>query len=325
MANPKSTGTSGSVKPGLMRGKLSAFLICLAISGFLWLSHTLNRSYLYTLQVPVKFINLPANKTLLSDLPSELRVDIKTNGLKLFFVLLNRPFNTITVDFNSLKGDNKSQTYAISSGNINLQSSTKFNVDIKKISPDTLFFAAKKGMNKNVPVRAIIYANPDRGFTLSKPIINPAYITINGDSASLRSIDSISTVPLYLNQLNTNYAGKLNLVRPSDNVYLNLNEVSVSIGADNLLEKEIEVDVNALNCPEGMTAKLFPSRVKVKFSGAKNDFNDISDKEFKAVVNFSKQKKDKTKLIVELSILPTQAHVLSIEPSEVEFLLFKSK
>lgn len=308
-----------------MRGKLSAFLICLIISGFLWLSHSLNRPYFYSLNIPVKFVNLPANKTLLSELPTQLRFDIKTSGLKLFFVLLNKPFNTITVDFNSLKGDNKSQTYAISSGNINLQASTKFNVDIKKISPDTLFFAAKKGLNKNVPIRPVIYANADRGFILSKAIINPAYITINGDSASLRSIDSISTVPLYLNQLNVNYTGKLNLVRPSENVYLNLNQVSVSISADKLLEKEIEVEVNPINCPDGFTPKLFPAKVKIKFSSAKNDFNDITEDNFKAVINFNKQKREKNKLPVELSILPTQAHVLEIEPAEVEFLLFKSK
>ena len=115
-----------SIKQKLMRGKLSAFLICLAVSGFLWLSHSLNRPYYYSLNIPVKFVNLPANKTLLSELPDQLRFDVKTSGLKLFFVLLNKPFNPITVDFNSLKGDNKSQTYAISSGNIDLQAATKF-------------------------------------------------------------------------------------------------------------------------------------------------------------------------------------------------------
>lgn len=308
-----------------MRGKLSVFLICLAVSGFLWLSHNLNRSYYYSLNIPVKFVNLPANKTLLSELPNQLRFDIKTSGLKLFFVLLNRPFNQITIDFNSLKGDNKGQTYAISSGVINLKQSTKFNVNIEKISPDTLFFAAKKGVNKNVPVRPVIFANSAKGFILSKAVINPAYITINGDSASLRSIDSISTVPLYLNQLSVNYTGKLNLVRPSENVYLNLNEVSVSIAADKLLEKEIETEVMAINCPPNFTARLFPGKVKIKFSSAKNDFNDISEKNFKAVVNFSKQKKELNKLEVELSTLPTGAHILSIEPQEIEFLLFKTK
>lgn len=326
MTNNNQAGSStGGIKQKLMRGKLSAFIVCLVISGFLWLSHNLNSSYFYSLQIPVKFINLPANKTLLSELPNQLRFDIKTSGLKLFFVLLNKPFSAITVDFNSLKGDNKSQTYAISSGNINLKQYTKLDVDIKKISPDTLFFAAKLGINKNVPIRPVVIANADKGFVISKTMINPTYITINGDSASLSGIDSISTMPLYLNQLNSNYAGKLTLVRPSENVYLNLTEVNVSILADKLLEKEIELPVTAINCPANFTPKLFPANVKIKFSSAKNDFRGISEKSFKAVVNFNKQKKEINKLPVELTIFPTEAYILSVEPAEIEFLIFKTK
>jgi hypothetical protein len=314
---------SYAIKEKLMRGKLSAFVVCLLISGFLWISHTLNRSYSYSLYIPVKFVNLPANKTLLSELPTSLRFDVRTSGLKLLFALLNRPFEEITIDFNSLKGDNKSQTYAISSGNIDIKSCTKVDVDVKKISPDTLYFAAKRGLNKNVPVKPVVYASADKGFITERPLISPSYITINGDSASLAGIDSISTVPLYLNQLTGNYVGKLLLVSPSDNVYLSLNEVNVSIQTDKLLEKEIEVPVTAVNCRDNCTPKLFPSKVKIRFSSAGNDFKDIDQKSFKAVVDFGRQKKDSNKLPVELSTLPTGAHILSIEPQEVEFLIFR--
>ncbi|HWY11272.1 MAG TPA: CdaR family protein [Bacteroidia bacterium] len=326
MANNNSADSSGNgIKQKLMRGKLSAFIVCLIISGFLWLSHALNTTYFYSLNIPVTFSNLPANKTLLSELPSQLRFDIKTSGLKLLFVLLNRPFSPIMVDFNSLKGDNKSQTYAISSGNINLKQYTKLDVDIKKISPDTLFFAAKRGVNKNVPIKAIVFANGEKGFVLSKPNINPTYITINGDSASLSNIDTISTAPLYLNQLSTNYIGKLALVKPAESVYLNLTEVNVSIQADKLLQREIEVPVTAINCPQNFAPKLFPATVRIKFSSAKNDFSGITEKSFKAVVNFNKQKKEINKLPVEITILPTEAYILSVEPSEVEFLIFRQK
>ena len=325
MANNNSAGSGIDIKQKLMRGKLSAFIICLIISGFLWLSHALNTTYYYSINIPVKFSNLPANKTLLSELPNQLRFDIKTSGLKLFFVLMNKPFSPIMIDFNSLKGDNKSQTYAISSGNINLKQYTKLDVDIKKISPDTLFFAAKMGVNKNVPIKAVIFASGEKGFVVSKPIINPSYITINGDSAVLNRIDSISTAPLYLNQLNSNYIGKLALVRPSESVYLNLTEVNISIQADKLLQREIEVPVTAINCPDNFSPKLFPGTVRIKFSSAKNDFSGITEKSFKAVVNFNKQKKEINKLPVELTIFPTEAFILSIEPSEIEFLIFKSK
>lgn len=307
-----------------MRGKLSAFVICLVISGFLWLSHRLNQTYSYSINVPVKFTNLPSNKILLSDLPDELRCDIKTSGLKLFFVLLNRPFKEVAIDFNTLKGDNKLQSYALSYGNINLKSVTQLDVDIKKISPDTLFFANKKGITKNVAIKAVVFANPERGYVISKPIISPAFITISGDSIAVNGVDSVVTAPLYLNQVNSNYSGKLNLVRPSENVFLNLHEVSVSIQADKLLEKQIEIAVAAINTPQGNMAKLFPGKVKITYSSAKNDFNDIDENSFKAVVNLSKRKKEHNKLPVELSIIPTQAKILSVEPSEVEFLIFKT-
>lgn len=308
-----------------MRGKLSAFVICLVISGFLWLSHRLNQTYFYSISVPVKFVNLPANKIILNELPDHLRFDIKTSGLKLFFVLLNKPFNEITIDFNSLKGDNKQHSYSISSGNINLKSATKLDVDIRKISPDTLFFAGKRGITKNVAVKAVVMANADKGYIVSKPIISPLFITINGDSIAVNGVDSVSTAPLYLNNLNSNYNGKLALIRPSENVYLNLNEVNVTIQADKILEKQIEVPVSVQNAPAGTHIKLFPAKVKITYSSAMNNFDEINENSFKAIVNYHKHRNDMNKLPVELSIIPTQAKILSVEPSEVEFLVFKTK
>jgi len=316
---------SYGIKQWLMRGKLSAFFICLIISGFLWLSHRLNQTYSYSIKVPVKFVNLPSNKLLITELPDNLRCDIKTSGLKLLFVLMNKPFKELTIDFNTLKGDNKLQSYALNYGSINIKSITKIDVDIKKISPDTLFFATKRGITKNIPVKAHVFASPERGFVLSKPVINPSFITITGDSVSVNGIDSIVSSPLYLNNIHENYNGKLNLMRPSENVFLNLHEINISIQADKLLEKIIEVPVTLINLPPGTLVKLFPPKVKITYSAAKNDFNDITESSFKAVANYSKRKKYFNKLPVELTIIPSQANILSTEPFEVEFLIFKSQ
>lgn len=308
-----------------MQGKLSAFIICIIISGFLWLSHRLNQTYYYSINVPVKFVNLPANKALINKLPESLRFDIKTSGLKLFFVLLNRPFNEITIDFNTLKSDNKFQAFALHYGSLNLKSVTKIDVDIKKISPDTLFFANKVGISKNVAVKAVIYANPEKGFSLSKPIVNPTFITITGDSTAVNGIDTIATHPLYLNQVNSNYSGKLVLIRPSENVFLNINEVDVSLQSDRLLEKEIMLDINVVNSLPGTSVKIFPGKVKIRYSAAKNDFSEINESSFKVIADYNKKSVSNAKMPVEFAIKPTQVNILSTQPSEVEYLIFKTK
>jgi YbbR domain-containing protein len=316
---------AAGIKQKLMRGKVSAFILCLLISGFLWLSHRLNQTYYHSIYVPVKFVNLPTNKILLNGLPEKLRLDIKTSGLKLFFVLMNEPFEGVTLDFNNMKGNNKMQAYSIGSGNVDLRSSLKFDVDVRKISPDTLYFTNKRGLSKNVPVRPVLYVNADKGFTISKPLITPAFITITGDSSAVLNVDSISTVPLYLNQVNKNYNGKLSLVRPNENVFLNLSEVNLSFQTDKILQKEVEVAVTPMNVPANMILRIFPKKVKIKYSSAAGDFDDIKESDFKAVVNYNKGRPDVKKLEVELSTLPTQAHILSVEPHEVEYLIFKTK
>lgn len=315
---------SYGIKQKLMRGKLSVFIICIFISGFLWLSHRLNQTYYYSIKVPVKFINLPANKALINKLPESLRIDIKTSGLKLFFVLMNRPFNEITIDFNTLKSDNKFQAFALHYGSINLKSVTKLDVDIKNISPDTLFFANKVGISKNVAVKAVIYANPEKGFSLAKPNINPTFITITGDSTAVNGIDTVSTQPLYLTNIQSNYSGKLVLIRPSENVFLNINEVDVYIQADKLLEKELVLEVTVVNTPTGAGVKVFPGKVKIRYSAAKNDFNEINESSFKLIADYNK-KSNQNKIPVEIAVKPTQAFIQITSPPEVECLLYKTK
>jgi YbbR domain-containing protein len=188
-----------------------------------------------------------------------------------------------------------------------------------------LYFINKKGINKNVPVRPLLYVTPDKGYILSKPQIAPVFITITGDSASILNIDSISTVPLYLNQVSQNYSGKLQLIKPSDNVFLNVNDVNLTIQTDKILQKEIEVPITVLNVPANVKMKVFPKNVTIKYSSGSKDFEDIRESDFKACINYNKIDKKRNKLPVELTMQPTQSHVLSIEPAEAEFIIFKTK
>jgi len=78
----------------LLGKKVGTFLICLGIASLLWVVHALNRNYKYTIQVPVKFLNLPSNKLIVGELPEKLDVEIKTSGLKLLFISLKKKVTT---------------------------------------------------------------------------------------------------------------------------------------------------------------------------------------------------------------------------------------
>lgn len=139
------------IRRNLFSKNVSTFIICLFLAALLWLVRALNVNYTYQLNVPVKFTNLPSNKVIVGDLPDKLTIEIKTSGLKLFFISLKKNIEELTIDFNALKTNAKSQAYSISNGNVDLKSVIRFNVSVLKIRPDTLFSFKIKETQKLFP------------------------------------------------------------------------------------------------------------------------------------------------------------------------------
>ena len=66
--------------------KVGIFAICISIASFLWIINALNRTYTKTIAVPIKYINLPKNKVLSTELPKVIQAEIKATGAKLLFI-----------------------------------------------------------------------------------------------------------------------------------------------------------------------------------------------------------------------------------------------
>ncbi len=312
--------SNNTSKNKLKPGKTTAFFICVLIAAFLWLVKSLNTTYTHGVKIPVEFKNIPQNKKPISGMPEFLNVDIKVSGLKLFFILLNQPFKKMTVDFNNLKTVNRN--YILTPLTLDLKSSLKFETNVKQISPDTLYFIENSGYQKNVPVKMVSSIKCAKGYGYKTPVIHPDFLTIVGDSGSVKHIDTIYTQTFILNNLNSSVEKNLSVLKPNDNVYLSVNTVSVSIKVEKLIEQTLFLPVSVLNSPlNAKSVNIFPARVKIKFTSLQNDFNSSDTVNFKASVNCSNMNAGKT--TVFLSTQPGNVNVLSVEPKEVELLIIK--
>ncbi len=301
-------------------GKTTAFFVCIIIAAFLWLVKSLNTSYNHTVKIPVEFKNLPQNKKPLNSIPEFLNVDIKVNGLKLFFILLNRPFEKIEIDFNDLKLINKN--YILSPATVDFKGSLKFETNVKQINPDTLYFIENNGYQKNVPVKVVCSLKCTQGFGHKSPVVSPAFLTIVGDSSSIANIDTIYTQTFILNNLNVSTEKKLNVLKPKDDVYLSVNNVNVNIEVEKLIEQSIYLPINILNRPLNVkSVHVFPARVKVKFTSLQNDFAQADTSNFKAAINILNVNDGKCPAFI--STQPGHVNILLIEPKEVEVLIIK--
>ncbi len=304
-------------------GKTKAFFICLLIASFLWLVHSLNTVYTYTLKIPVTFKNPPQNKKPLIQMPEALSLDVKASGLRLALILLNKPFRQMEIDFNTLKSVNRDQNYVLSSSHLNFKNVLNFETQIKHISPDTLYFSEKTGYQKNVPVKIPLYLKCKEGYGYKRPVITPPFVTIWGDTNAIDKIDTIYSQALNLSNLNKSITTQLELLKPDQKVYTSSGEVSIAIEVDKLVEQSVSVPVKDIHQSYQRQVNIFPSTVKIKFTSIQNAFNEEDTSLFKVMIDTEKLNKQTNKCPVFLSSFPGNITVMDIEPKEVEILIFK--
>lgn len=302
-------------------GKAKAFFICLILASFLWLIHSLNTVYTYNFKIPVVFKNVPQNKKPLVDIPDNISIDAKASGLKLALILLRRPFQPLEIDFNALKAVN--QNYVISASRLNFRDVLRFETLVKNISPDTLYFSIKSGFQKNIPVKVPFYLKCKEGFGYKKPVLNPSFVTVWGDTSVLKDIDTLYANALTLSDLNKNMDIQLDLIKPDPQVYLNNGRVQVFIEVARLIEQTVTIPVYDFRKSLRNNVRIYPSTVKVRFTSVQNTFNQQDTALFKAMVDSEKINPETKKSPVFLSTFPGHVTVMDIEPKEVEILIFK--
>jgi hypothetical protein len=304
-------------------GKTKAFFICLTIASFLWVVHSLNTVYNYSLKVPIEFKNVPQNKKPLVALPEQVSVDLKASGLRLSLILLKRPFQALEADFNSLKSANRNLNYVLSSSHLDFKSIFGFETQIKHISPDTLYFTEKIGLQKSVPIKVPLYLKCQQGYGHQTPVISPAFITIWGDTSLIQKIDTIYTAPFTLTQLDKSVNTHLELLRPSSDIYFGINAVNISIEVEKLVQQSIVLPLQNLRSSNNKRVVFFPSNVRVTFTSLQNTFQAKDTNLFRAMIDSEKMNRSTQKCPVFLSTLPGNVTVMGIEPKEVELIIFQ--
>lgn len=320
----KSSNAITRIRRLLLSKKIVTFLICLSIASLLWMVHALNINYKYTIHVPVTFLNLPSNKVLVGELPEVLDIEIKASGLKLFFITMKNKINPVVIDFNLLKNNAKVQAYSIKNGNINLPSAINFDVEVLKIRPDTLFFSVNKGRTKLLPIKANLKVDCLAGYSIvSKIVINPAYITVTGDSLDLIKMDTVFTYFLNLKDVHENFTSPVQLKKPFSSINYNLKDVQLSFNVDRLTEASVKVPIQIMNNNGKETIKLLPNLVTIKYLVAMKEYESINTNSFKAIVNYQYIQEKRKNLPVEIIRAPSEVKIIKTEPSSISYLIYK--
>lgn len=298
-----------------------SFLLFLILSAGIWFLNVLDKDRDTVISVPVVYKNLPRNISFENDLPREITLNIKDEGLNL---LRYNKEKSLKLVFDIAEDDLINNELYISHNKIIEKISAQLlnSTRIEDIFPSEIKRDYTILHTKVVPIKPQISILTSNQFMLTSPLkIYPEKIKIYGSEDVLNKINAVFTENFQLTNVRDTIIKKIRLTK-LDKVKFELDDVQLSVFVEMFTEKKIAIPVKVVNSPEYLNVKTFPAQVDVicnvgvsYFKAFKStdiqlfiDYNDIKNR------NLNKHK---------IKILNNNSRITNIRlvPGEVEFVL----
>ncbi len=294
-------------------------VLAFIISAMVWVSVSLSEQYFTTIEVPIKIVNLPSGYSFDSDVPEKLIVKLKIIGWKLLALRSSQ------LDFFVLSAPRDFRD-----GKINLKEALADNSwlaregEIISVSPELAEIKISRTVSKKVRIVPNVNLSFKDGFGIAKPVeISPDSVIITGTKTALEVIDSVLTDIHTELHLEKSMVFKLSLkkqlgIRFSDESAL------VTYEIQKLLDKDfVDIVLEAVNLPADRQIGFYPEKITVNVRGGLDVLSRLTNKDFKAIVDYKEIITDSLGVITPIVILPLFVEKKYIVPSKIRVVIRK--
>lgn len=315
------------IKNFLTEGSNKVKIFFVLLSVFLWfLSKLSKEGYTAIIDFPVKYVNLEEGRSFGQDPPKKIKVYINSPGFTILKYKL-RSFSSLKIDLKGVERNIDSRnSYWLTNSDLSLiENQLDPDVEVRSISPDTVFFDFTHRVKKKVPVVLKIQENYSKDLGIyGEPKITPDSIIVSGAESVIKDIVTISTDELELNGEEELVATKLKLKIPKKKgIEVSNEEVDVELEFSKLTETSINVPIEVVGLPQKYSLKIFPETVKLTYQVAIRDYERVAVTDFRIYTDCSDIENNASKRYLNLqsSDFPDFVKNVHFEPKRIEFIL----
>ena len=311
--------------------KAIVFVVCLALSAFLWLLNSLEKRYTSRISVPVKYVDVPKDKQLSGSLPPNFDLIVDAYGYTLLSYKLRLALSPILLNVSEL-ADNiydrgNRYRYTISTVNHKEEIEKQISSEIRIISikPDSLVFNFSKIISKKIKVSPNLKLGFENQYYLeNKPFAVPDSLLVSGPENLLDTLTAIPTVYQEFNKLN-HTVEKIVAIQPLRGITNDLSEVKLVVPIEQNTEVTFDIPVQVLNNPPDIVLKTFPGMVKVTCRIGLSKYKKLDYSTFRAFIDYEKITDKDARLAVNFENHSNVVLSASYAPREVEYILEHEK
>ncbi len=305
--------------------RIVVYLVCVLIATVLWFLNALSKDYSTTVSYPVKYVNPPSRQFLANQPPNKLDLKVEAHGFTLLRHKLSLSFSPIVLNLSNITKNIEPQngSFQIETSDLlrRISSQVSNEISIQEIQPEIIRIVLDSLKTKSVPVVPNLNLTFHPQYNLQKPAqLNPREVRVTGPSAIIDTIESLQLEKVSLKDINQNMASNVKVLHP-DKTDISPEKVLLTIEVEKYTEKDLKIPVFVKNKPDGVNIKLFPSEIKVTCLVGLSEFENITAKDFSAVVDYNKVSNESKNLSVTIEQRSSLIQVVRATPETVEYLI----
>ena len=298
------------------------FLVFLLISILFSTIVKLTKVQTKSISYKINLTDIPDNKIITNQSVDSIKLTVSSFGLDFIkYYLSNQVINISSKDIL----DN-SQSYVITQSNSYSQIDNfitpKF--ELISINFDSLFFDYDRLGTKNVPVVLNSIINFSQGFDYFENFtLIPDSISVIGPELALKSINTIKTKELILDNLKSSFNEDLELdIQNTTNLKYSTKSIKLLIDVEKSTESMLDIPISIINIPNDIKLNYYPKMIKVSFTVSLDNYQNYSSKDFKIICDFN-QISQNGKLTPEVMKQPNLIKNLRLINKDIQYVFLK--
>ena len=302
--------------------RLNVFVLFLFLSFLISLLVKLSNNSTQTLNFELYPTDLKSNEVIISEVPKSINITISGRGFELLKYYIEKP--VIEVDFSQIRKNNTQYIWLKSEQLDKIINYFDSKIVVKSINPDTVVFPFDSQFVKKLPVVAMVNSTFAVGFDLIGDFrSSPDSITVIGPESILKTISSVPTKKIELNEINSSVDIPVELNISPSLSQLNLSHQSVSVVAKvgKFTEGTVNVPVTIVNVPEDLIINFFPKEIPVVFYSSLEAYASINATDFSVECDFNLLTADNNYLNPVLVKHPLDVKTAQLKITQLEFII----
>ena len=246
--------------------KWSVFIVCLLLSGSIWLIYNLSQSHSSIVSQEVVAESSIEGRAARSSDSVTMTARVSASGFRLLLIGLRSGAVAVRFeaeDLSPVEGD----YFSISAAQLLRYSSDIYGpgAKVEAFMFDRASFRFIPENHRRFPVRAVSIPSFRSQYAQVSPlVVKPDSITVYGPAEVLDRLEEVYTSTISLSDLHGNVHGEIRLETPAG-TRLSENKVEYSMEVSRYVEIASDVPVSVRNLPPGVSLRVYPSTVKAVF------------------------------------------------------------